>query len=147
VSFWQLAALLRMLGSLAESRAAPPVERPRTQRMVILKVLRSGGMIVELGAGFQLVDGVISFEGQRLEQADLTTFEVLLKLPKERIYRGYWARDQNAVWYGARRVEGADPRTFTVMDEGSNLYAFDATGRYESGQPLNPVWNDKFEQR
>jgi hypothetical protein len=33
------------------------------------------------------------------------------------------------------------------MDEGSNLYAFDAKGRYESGQPLNPVWNDKFEQR
>jgi len=33
---------------------------------------------------------VISFEGQRLEQAELATFEVLLKLPKERIYRGYW---------------------------------------------------------
>ena len=57
------------------------------------------------------------------------------------------ARDRNAVWYGASRVEGADPRSFTVMDEGSNLYAFDAKGRYESGQPLDPVWNDKFEQR
>jgi len=115
--------------------------------LVIVKVLQGGGMVLDLGAGFQLVDGAISFEGQRLEQAELATFEVLLKLPKERIYRGYWARDRNAVWYGARRVEGADPRTFTVMDEGSNLYAFDAKGRYESGQPLNPVWSDKFEQR
>ena len=112
-----------------------------------MKVLQGGGMVRDLGAGFQLVDGVISFEGQRLEQAELATFEVLLKLPRERIYRGYWARDRNAVWYGARKVEGADPRTFTVMDEGSNLYAFDAKGRYESGQPLNPVWNDKFEER
>jgi len=118
-----------------------------SKRLVIVRVLQGGGMVRDLGAGFQLVDGVISFEGQRLEQAELATFEVLLKLPKERVYRGYWARDRNAVWYGARRVEGADPRTFTVMDEGSNLYAFDSTGRYESGQPLNPVWNDKFEQR
>jgi hypothetical protein len=118
-----------------------------SKRLVIVKVLEGSGTVVDLGAGFQLVDGVISFEGQRLEQAETATFEVLLKLPKERIYRGYWARDRNAVWYGARRVEGADPRTFTVMDEGSNLFAFDAKGRYESGQPLHPVWSDKFEQR
>jgi hypothetical protein len=118
-----------------------------SKRLVMVKVLQGDGRIVDLGAGFQLADGVISFEGQRVEQADLATFEVLLNLPKERIYRGYWARDRSAVWYGARRVEGADPGTFTVMDEGSNLYAFDSKARYESGQPLNPVWNDKFEQR
>lgn len=114
-------------------------------RLVISRALQ-GGKVVDLGAGFQLADGVISFGGRRLEHADPTTFEVLLKLPKEQIYRGYWARDRNAVWYGARRVAGADPRTFTVMNEGSNRYAFDARGRYEIGQPLDPAWSEKFEQ-
>jgi len=42
---------------------------------VIVKVLQGGGMVRDLGAGFQLVDGVIFFEGQRLEQAELATFE------------------------------------------------------------------------
>lgn len=116
-----------------------------SKRLAITKILR-GGDVLEVGAGFQLADGVISFEGRRLEHPDLGTFEVLLKLPKERIYRGWWARDRKSVWYGSHRIEGADPQTFTAMDEGSNLYAFDQKGRYESGRPLNPAWSDKFEQ-
>ena len=121
-----------------------PRQSMNSTRLTITRVLR-GGDVLDMGAGFQLADGVISFQGRRLAGADPGTFEVLLKLPPERIYRGFWARDRHGVWYRAHRVPGADPRTITAMDEGSNLYAFDEKGRYEAGQPLNPVWSDKFE--
>lgn len=117
-----------------------------SKRLVVVKSRTGEAKPGDLGAGFQLLDDAIVFEGQKLAGADVASFEVLLKLPKEKIYLGVWARDRDGVWYGAKRVAGADPKTFVVIDEGSNLFAFDQQGRYEAGAPLNPVSDEQFER-
>lgn len=69
--------------------------------------------------------------------ADLDTFEVLSET---------WARDDSTVYFGGRHVTGADPATFTMLEDTSETdWGMDNTGVYHLGSRIDGADPATFE--
>lgn len=90
---------------------------------------------VPSGAGFYIKDKDYIFfsdysyqyDYKIIEGADLATFELLGKNP----WMGTYARDSNSIYFGSKRINGADWESFVVLTDG--IYAKDKNHSYFLG--------------
>ena len=71
------------------------------------RLLGDGHNTKEIGAQYNLRDGIVHFGNYALKGADMSSF---------RWYLGGMAKDRKACYYTSQRLKGADPRTFRALN-------------------------------
>jgi hypothetical protein len=97
----------------------------------------SPGDYEDLGCGYVKVKDAIFFGAEQVRGADSTTFVALSQKPTDSCVWGYFGKDQQSVWWGTWKLEGADPATFMIVPGVANaLLACDKNHRYAQGHRL-----------